>query len=71
MNLKFNVPKQVLNYRTVKINISAKHQSETYSSHSDCAFPESVEVLEELLDTDTILEHIGLESSLHIQLNVQ
>ena len=66
MNLKFNVPKHVLNYTQ-----SLTHTHVTYSSNTYSALSESVEVLEELFDPDTVLENFSLESSFNIQFNVK
>lgn len=38
----------------------------TYSSFANCAFSESIEVYEELFDSDTVLENISLKSLLYV-----
>ena len=43
---------------------------DTYSSLTDEAFPELVEINEELLDSDSVLGHQGLESLLHVEFNL-
>ena len=42
----------------------------TYSSNANMALSKSVKVLEELLDSDSILEHDSHESLLNIKLDV-
>lgn len=43
----------------------------TYCSLSDMALPETVEVMEELLNSYLALEHLGLHALLNVELNVQ
>jgi hypothetical protein len=42
----------------------------TYSSFTNSPFSESVEVLEELFESDSVLKNLSLESDFYVQLNV-
>ena len=51
MNLKFNVPKLVLNYKN---KVREDEWVGAYSSFSDGSFAKSVEIFKELFDSDSI-----------------
>lgn len=43
---------------------------ETYSCFSHSALSKSVKVLEELLDSDSVFQNLGLQSDFNIEFNV-